>query len=241
MSFPTAEAPQQPAFAPRGAIVIEDQTTIPEGVGKDLESFRRWAHSDAFPARGQFAFLRGVLWVDLTMEKFLTHNQVKLAFTLAIGLLLQRWSLGRFVPDRMLWTHVEADVSTEPDGLFFAWAALASGRLRWIEAVEGDYIELQGTPDLVLEIVSASSVNKDTVVLRDLYWRAGVPEYWLVDARGETATFEILQRTPTGYAAVEAKEGWVASAIFGHQFQLTRQTDPLGHPQFVVATRPVAL
>jgi hypothetical protein len=27
--------------------------------------------------------------------------------------------------------------------------------------------------------VSPSSVQKDTVVLRELYWKAGIPEYWL--------------------------------------------------------------
>jgi Uma2 family endonuclease len=37
---------------------------------------------------------------------------------------------------------------------------------------------------MVLEVVSASSVEPDTQTLRELYWAAGIKEYWLVDARG---------------------------------------------------------
>src|SRR5256885_8764701 len=51
--------------------------------------------------------------------------------------------------------------------------------------MEEGYLELEGTPDMVLEVVSESSVQKDTKRLRQLYWQAGIREYWLVDARRE--------------------------------------------------------
>jgi len=57
-------------------------------------------------------------------------------------------------------------------------------------------LELEGTPDMVLEVVSASSVVKDTETLLQLYWQAGIPEYWLVDARGEALEFTV--QTPPG-------------------------------------------
>lgn len=47
--------------------------------------------------------------------------------------------------------------------------------------------------------------------------------------------FEILQRMPEGYVAAPATDGWVASHVLGKRFQLQKKTDPLGHPQFVVA------
>ena len=34
---------------------------------------------------------------------------------------------------------------------------------------------------MTLEVVSSSSVRKDTVDLRDRYYKAGILEYWLVD------------------------------------------------------------
>jgi len=100
------------------------------------------------------------------------------------------------------------------------------------------YYQVEGTPEMVLEIVSATSVQKDTVELRDLYWQAGIPEYWLVDARGASPRFQILHRGPKRYAATRPAAGWTASAVFGRAFRLTRQSDPLGQPRYVLSIRP---
>lgn len=40
---------------------------------------------------------------------------------------------------------------------------------------------LQGPPDLVIEILSPSTRSRDERLKRDLYERVGVQEYWLVD------------------------------------------------------------
>ncbi|MEW6238352.1 MAG: Uma2 family endonuclease [Candidatus Omnitrophota bacterium] len=40
---------------------------------------------------------------------------------------------------------------------------------------------IQGAPDLVIEILSLSSDHKDKVLKRNLYAKFGVKEYWLVD------------------------------------------------------------
>jgi Uma2 family endonuclease len=40
---------------------------------------------------------------------------------------------------------------------------------------------LQGPPDLVIEILSPSTRSRDRKLKRDLYERAGVQEYWVVD------------------------------------------------------------
>ena len=40
---------------------------------------------------------------------------------------------------------------------------------------------LQGPPDLVIEILSPSTRSRDERLKRDVYERAGVDEYWLVD------------------------------------------------------------
>ena len=40
---------------------------------------------------------------------------------------------------------------------------------------------LQGAPDLVIEILSPGTRRRDERLKRDLYERAGVEEYWLVD------------------------------------------------------------
>jgi Uma2 family endonuclease len=47
---------------------------------------------------------------------------------------------------------------------------------------------LQGAPDLVIEILSPSTRPRDEHLKRDLYERAGVEEYWLVDPDRNTLT-----------------------------------------------------
>ena len=41
--------------------------------------------------------------------------------------------------------------------------------------------KIQGTPDLVIEILSLSSEARDRKLKRARYQKAGVPEYWIVD------------------------------------------------------------
>jgi Uma2 family endonuclease len=214
-------------------IVIADKGSIPDWVA-DLDSFRRWARSDDFPESGGFSFLDGEIWVDVGMEQLFSHNQVNVAFTFAIMGLLQQTRSGRFVADRMLLSHVAAELSTEPDGLYFHWSTVTSGRLKLIEGADEGCVELLGIPDMVLEVVSRSSVRKDTSVLRDLYCRAGIPEYWLVDARGQNPSFEILKHSPDGYHATEPTERGIYSSVFDRSFRLVKQSDPLGHPEFCV-------
>jgi Uma2 family endonuclease len=245
MSAPTVtevEALQAPAAeskpARRSNIIIEDRACIPAWVD-DLESFRRWARSDEFPERGWFSYLNGEIWVDWSMEEFFTHNQVKTEFTVVVGSMVSSVQIGYFVSDRMLLSNPAADLSTEPDGLFCFWQTIQTGRLRLIKGAEEGFIELEGSPDMVLEIVSRYSLRKDTVLLRDLYWRAGITEYWLVDVRSAIPRFDILRHTKDGYVATEAQDGWLFSTVLGRAFQLIRQTDPLGHPRHRLQIRSV--
>lgn len=86
-------------------------------------------------------------------------------------------------------------------------------------------------------MVSRSSVHKDTRALREAYWQAGVREYWLIDARPDPLTFDILRHTPKGYRATPKKDGWLRSAVFGKSFRLLRERDALGHPPFTLEVR----
>lgn len=238
MSSATVEpaTPSQPAVNghPLASIIISDRATIPAWV-RDLETFRVWAKSGAMPTQGWYSYLDGELWADPSMEQIFSHGQVKLQLTLVLGLLVQSLRLGYFFPDRNLWTHPTAGISTEPDAMFAFWDTVRSGKLRLVPGKQTGFVEVEGIPDMVLEIISEHSVRKDTVVLRQLYWRAGVPEYWLVDARGETPSLMILRHTPEAYAEAETADGWVASTVFGKRFQLEQTVDPLGNPQYALS------
>ena len=94
---------------------------------------------------------------------------------------------------------------------------------------------------MTLEVISPNSVGKDTVDLRDRYHRAGVLEYWLVDARGDNLRFDILRHTPIGYEPTVATEGWLASTIFGRKFKLERERDRFGIWSYDLHVAPVDL
>lgn len=65
---------------------------------------------------------------------------------------------------------------------------------------------IQGPPDLVVEILSDSTRKTDEIVKRKLYERYGVREYWIVDP--ELETVKIYRLTDQGYvrAAELARE-----------------------------------
>ena len=47
---------------------------------------------------------------------------------------------------------------------------------------------VRGAPDLVIEILSPSTSDKDRGIKREIYGRHGVTEYWLVDPVAETVS-----------------------------------------------------
>jgi len=59
---------------------------------------------------------------------------------------------------------------------------------------------IEGTPDLVVEVLSPSTAAYDRVEKFDAYRRAEVPWVWLVDQ--ETLVVEEYQRTAEGYLGV---------------------------------------
>src|SRR6516165_6168127 len=154
-------------------IVIADQVRIPSWVS-DLESFRRWSRSDDYPERGWVSFLDGEIWVDMSMEQLFTHNRVKTEFTVVLGGLLKHEELGYYFSDRVLLTNESANLSTEPDGTFCSFRAIQDKRIFLVEGLEEGHVEIEGAPDMVLEVVSRYSVRKDTKILRNLYWRTGI-------------------------------------------------------------------
>ncbi|SRR5216684_478410 len=84
---------------------------------------------------------------------------------------------------------------------------------------------LQGAPDLVIEIGSPGTRKRDETIKRRLYERSGVAEYWVVDP--ELDAIRVYRRTADGFArpAELSREAgdWLASALFpGLEISLAR-------------------
>jgi Uma2 family endonuclease len=110
------------------------------------------------------------------------HQRVSLALALALGRHIQARRLGT-----LLYAPVDVvladDCVVEPDLVFVSKARA--------EIVEMHAIV--GPPDLVIEILSRSSVRRDRTTKAAIYARYGVPHYWLVDP-----TKRILERFERG-------------------------------------------
>jgi Uma2 family endonuclease len=203
----------------------------------DLESFRRWTVSAEFPSHGRIDWLDGDLWVDMSREEFFGHNQVQTEITVVLGMLARTANTGRFVADRMRLVHPPTRLSCEPDAAYFSWEAVRTGRVSYVRAANESAMELLGTPDMVLEVVSPSSVRKDTIEPPVNYAAAQVPEFWLVDVRGEQLRFDVLILGEGGYAQDLTADGWSRSRVFGREFLLRCDKDPFGQPKFALADR----
>jgi Uma2 family endonuclease len=212
-------------------VVLADDVTIPAGI-VDLASFRVWTHSDDFPDRGRIDFLNGTVFLDLSMEQLYDHNQVKIAIVFALYQLAAKLKIGRIFDDRTRVSMPLAEYSTEPDAMLVSFASLRSNRVREIPGRRHGVTELEGPPDLILEVVSDSSEEKDLTDRPARCFKAGVHEFWRVDARQGTSVFEVLRPGKDGYVPAEQSDGWLRSNVFGRWFRLVQSTDELGKPFF---------
>jgi Uma2 family endonuclease len=78
-----------------------------------------------------------------------------------------------------------------------------------LHRVKRTYVE--GTPDLVIEIVSPDSVERDYYLKRELYEEHGIPEYWIIDEMEEKVTLFRLKRGK--YHPVRPKKGEFHSEV----------------------------
>jgi Uma2 family endonuclease len=211
---------------------------IPSTIGT-LDGFRTWATSGMVPEHLRVTYVCGEIYLDMSNEELETHALVKAEIARGLMNLNRDLNGGKFYPDGVLVSNEAAGVSNNPDGTFISWKALDAGRVRLVprEGAQGQFIEIEGTPDLVVEVVSNSSERKDTEQLRKAYHRAGIREYWLVDARGASVDFQMLHWRKTGYVAAPPRADWRRSRVFDRGFRLVRRRDRLGLWEYTLEVR----
>jgi Uma2 family endonuclease len=208
------------AFVPLAAL---HAVRIP-ATARTLEGFRAWSHSETFPEYGRITFVAGEIIIDMSGEEITTHVWLKTEVARVLANLNVEQQLGIMHGDGTQVVNEAADLSNIPDAVFVTWESLESGRVQLAPRPKKpeQSVELTGTPDLVVEIVSDSSVEKDPELLRQAYHKAGIPEYWLIDGRGDKIDFQVLHHRRTGYAAAPERGGWRRSRVFGRSFRLER-------------------
>ena len=110
-----------------------------------------------------------------------THQAVQVGLGWRMAMFVEQRGLGHvfFAPTDVVLS--DADV-VQPDLLF-----ISSEREHIITRAN-----IQGAPDLAVEIRSPSTAERDQTVKRRLYEEHGVKEYWLVDPDAMTVTVLLL-------------------------------------------------
>jgi Uma2 family endonuclease len=215
----------------RAAVNLEENVQIP-AEAFSFSRFRKWSQSDRFPERGRIDFLNGLVEVDLSPENLYTHGVVKTAISSELYAQFVKTGRGNVFVDRTRVVSVAAGLSAEPDVVAVLWQSIRDGRVREVPAAggaPGQFVELEGAPDLIVEIVSDRSVRKDRETLPVTYAAAGVPELWTVDARGLVLQFEIAVLGRSGYERQPADaDGWGRSPLLGRACRLVRRPSELG-------------
>lgn len=219
-------------------IIWEDNLTIPDGVDS-LESFRAWTHSEDFPETGRIDFVDGQLEVDMSPENLFNHGSVKSHIVRVLEEYAEN-NNGYVFTDCTRVASPLAGLSVEPDVVFVSKESLQQHRVELVPAKSGDedsYIELEGGPDLVVEIVSPGSRKKDTERLPPAYFTARVKEYWVIDAFSDELSFSIFVRGTEQFEQVDTdEEGFALSAVLQKGCKLTRRKDDLDLWRYLLET-----
>jgi Uma2 family endonuclease len=134
--------------------------------------------------------------VHLTPAPHTKHQYVVHNVDIALSVYVQKSSLGE-VWEAPLDVRLSEDTALQPDLVF-----VASKRL---EIVREEFIA--GAPDLVVEVLSASTAVHDRATKLPIYAKAGVPEVWLIDSQAKTV--EVLK--------LQGKKYFVNATLAGEQ------------------------
>ena len=119
----------------------------------------------------------------------LKHQKVLRRLSQGLGQFIDEHGLGEFFFAPCDVVLSDTDV-VQPDLLFVS---------REREHLLSGGENVQGAPDLVVEILSPATADRDRGYKRELYGRHGVTEYWLVDPIAETVS---IHRRREGVLAV---------------------------------------
>lgn len=196
-----------------------------------FEGFWRWVESDEFPESGRIDFLGGEIEADMSPEDLYTHGALKVEMVRTLGSLIIDTGLGDLQADRSRFRSPFARVTSEPDVIAVFRESIESGRARLVPSTrrkrQDRILGFEGAVDLIVEIVSDSSVGKDLDRLPPFYARAGVRELWLLDARKADVRFDLLTLQEGSYVTVPPDaDGWLCSPCLDRAFRLQRFHQP---------------
>ncbi len=141
------------------------------------------------PEDRRYEILDGELY--LVSAPSIRHQRISLKLTVALSQQLESRSLGQIL-EAPCDVVLSKDNIVQPDILF----------VRQERAGIIGELNIRGAPDLIIEILSASTRTKDLELKGRIYSRFGVQEYWTVDP--DLAGVEVLIWSEMGYVSAGA-------------------------------------
>lgn len=134
--------------------------------------------------RNRYEILDGELYMNPSPEY--VHQLVLFHLVTILWSYVAPRELGQllFAPMDVLLSEINI---VQPDLLFLAHGKIPPPSAKNIRVA----------PDLVVEVVSPSSVDQDRIHKKRIYARHGVPHYWIVDPDGRT--FEVYELAGSEY------------------------------------------
>ena len=127
----------------------------------------------------RYELLHGAL--VMAPAPLIDHQYALINLIIAIGAFVKKHKLGKVYSAPFDVVLSDTNV-VQPDLLFVSTARQHSITPE----------NIQGAPDLVVEILSPSTAERDRTVKSDLYAQHGVHEYWIVDPDARTITVFLL-------------------------------------------------
>lgn len=131
------------------------------------------------------------------------HEQIIIFLTILLHLYLSRRGIGLLVGNSVPMYVGDDKPSREPD----LTVVLTANR----ERIRPTYVD--GVADLVVEVVSPESTERDRGIKFVEYEAAGVPEYWLIDPVRSEASVYVLGEDKHYFTQVSDANGRLQSAI----------------------------
>jgi len=141
--------------------------------------------------------------VHLIPAPSMRHQFVSRNLHLSLGPFVEKNHLGELVA-APLDVRLSEDTALQPDLVFVSTQRL--------EIIQENFIA--GAPDLVVEILSASTAAHDRATKLNLYAEAGIPEVWLMDPLARTVEVLKLQGDKYLVHSIFAGKQTLTSSLF---------------------------
>jgi Uma2 family endonuclease len=169
----------------------------------DQKGFRRWLDRQPGSDRNHYELLNGR--IVMIPPAGWPHSRIATTIVTRLSLHVEQSKLGIVLESSAGYDLPSGD-TLEPDASFITTQRLKAGP----KPETGKFLRI--VPNLVVEILSPSTAQRDRTEKKEVYARNGVDEYWIVDAARKEVT--VFSRTGRRFGpAKNCSKGRIASKL----------------------------